>query len=404
MNIPPVPHIANLLVAKNTPFILRDEFFDTCAAGAINGTTATDGAVRTVTDSASKMSVANGHLTNVLGVVNGDPRISYPIQSKVRGKTLISAHQTTGVSAWYVAWDADLAGLPNYGLVTNGTSLVVNRNSGVTFTVGTYVANTLIYFASVLRTTGVLNFVKGGGNYPDWTLVYSNPLSTGASLYPSAVNGGTTLSAKTHFIRIPSKLFLFSPITADSFVRANGALGTSDGVGTDTGEVASTLPAWTVPLGTFAISTNDAASTVLSGGVAYAYLPCTCPDVYVEVPLIRTAGSAGILLRYTDANNYIKVIHNGTQVIVTEVVGGTPNVLQTTTSTYASNGILHVALRGNKLRVYYNTGGVGGEVTTALTTGNNFGLYSETTTALFHTFTCWGVGMNGEYSTLNLGL
>lgn len=401
----PILHAVNLPKVKNEAFLLQDRFHAALAAGAVNGTLSTDGSVRTIVDSTSKLSIADGFLKTNLGVGNGDPRITYPSQAKVRGKTLLSAHQTSGLSAWYIGWDINTTGMNSFGLVTNVTTLVINRNDGSTISgSGTYAANKVIYFATVLRPTGTLSFAKGGGLFQDWTLVYVNYVSAGATVYPAAVNGSTTLVSKTRFIRIPSRLFLFDPKLSDSFTRANGALGNSDNVGTESGETATLgATAWSVPVGTVTISSNRAASSALSGGKAYAALQCDCPDAYVETKLTRTAGSAGILLRYVDDNNYIQVVHNGTNVVVTEVISGTPSTLLTTAATYAADALITAQCRGTSIRVIYNLTTIGTASVTNIT-GSKFGIYSETTTAIFNTFSAWATGTNGEYSSLNLGI
>lgn len=388
---------------SSSSYLLRDEFTDDRSVGALNGTPATDGATRTVIDTNSKLYTANGYLRTLSGGVgNGDPAIRWPGIARNRGVTVITCLQTTGASAAYAGWDVNTTGTLSFGALINTTSYAISRNSGVVLTVGTYVPNTPLYVATISRTTSTLILVKSpapASNILNWTLLYVNPVTSGATLYPCVHNGGTTAVIQVPFVRVPNDLILFAPIASDSFDRANGALGTSNGAGTE--ETALTTPAWVDKVGTSAIATNMATFSALSGGIGITTLETNNRDVYAEVGVTRTAGSAGLCLRYTDANNYLAIYHNGTNVQAVDVVAGTPTTILNTVVTYSAAALLTAALTNNKLRVFYSAAAVGAEVTTSVTSGTLHGIYATDTGATLNNFAAWARGTFGEYNTLN---
>ena len=117
----------------------------------------------------------------------------------------------------------------------------------------------------------------------------------------------------------------------------------------------------------------------------------------VELVATRTAGTSGQCLRYTDSSNYIKAVHNGTNLQVIEVVAGTPNTLINAAATYGAAFRNIISLNGNKVRAYYNDAFIGAEATTAITTGNSHGLFTDDTGATFDNFVVWAKGNGGEY-------
>lgn len=397
-------NLPNQTVAQRTPlygvkFSLRDEFNDARSAGSINGTLASDGInARTVIDTNSKLSISGGLLNYATGEAgNGDPGIHYPTMARVRGLTLFAKQTDTSVGSGNIGWDTDTTGTPTIGFNASNTVINVLRNAGVVLAAGTHTPGVPHYFACTLRSTGSLHFVYGGV-YTSWTLLYVNPLLTTTPLYPALTNSGTTHVGSVDFIRVPTSPILFYPIASDSFDRANGALGTSNGAGTE--ETAKTTPVWSDKSGTSAIATNVAKFSALGSGIGISVLETNATDVLCEVVATRTAGNTGMCLRYTDASNYITCHHNGTNLQVVEVVAGTPTTLLNTAATYGAASIMTIQLRGNKIRTYYGASAVGSEVTTAVTTGTKHGIYATDTNATFNNFSAWAT-TSSDYSKLS---
>jgi len=172
---------------------------------------------------------------------------------------------------------------------------------------GSYIATTYTV-AIVQRLYGALFFIKGGA-YTNWTLLYLAEYNNITPLYPAISNLSATFSAD--FVRVPENLIIPQPIASDSFNRANGVLGTTDGAGTTDGtgtaraaETGGAGLAWTVQSGVWAISGNKAVAT--TAGIATLPSLAT-PDVIMDCKLTTPAAGttkAGIMLRYTDADNW----------------------------------------------------------------------------------------------------
>jgi hypothetical protein len=387
-------------ITSNT-YTLADEYTDTVAAGSVHGTTATPtGQTRTATDAdGNKLSIGSG-VVNLLAMktANTDPRLHYPSVARLAGRTLFyKVTLTTGV--YRIGLGGNNTGSPSqhsFVFTTGGNLQAMAGTVGPL--VATVSAGVEYQIAITMRTAGCFYFIKGGA-FTDWLLMWVDAAETSTPLYPGMGYGNVSGVAAVDSMRIPTGVISIAPIASDAFTRADGALGTTGGGGA--AEAGGTGLTWTSRLGTWGVATNKAASSALDGGtsVSIATVPCGTANVVAEVIANRSAGTAGLCLRYTDANNYIKVVHNGTNLQVIEVVAGTPNTLVNAAATYDPTYRTVVLLNGTKLRAIYRRDMIGTEVTTAVTTGNNHGIFTDDTGATFDNFVIWARGVEGQHAT-----
>lgn len=181
------------------------------------------------------------------------------------------------------------------------------------------------------------------------------------------------------------------PVLSDSFNRSDGAIGSTDGAGHLEGQ--------TTPQGdgvaysnasTWTISSNVATNTPSVAADYLCYAAGGDAEVFHSVKVTRSAGEAGIVLNAADTNNYIRVVHDGTNVITTEVVSGTPNVLSTVAKAYSAGARLEARRIGNTVRVFYNKIFIV-EVTPNAALQNNtaHGLYSDSSGNTFDNLESW---------------
>lgn len=231
-------------------YALNDQFTTDRAAGAVNTTSAEPtGGARTVVDTTSKMSISSGALTVSGKNTVGDPRITYPIQTRIAGKTLVQTYTPTNTAGDVeIGFSTTTTGEMNNALRFYGdTSINSMANTTSSLAVGTF-SGTQYQIASIMRSAGMYQFIKGG-TYTNWTLlgIYAGGSS---DLYPAiaAISQSPVFTADN--IRIPTTTWLPTPLAYDTFTRADGAISSSETTGPDS-QTTSAL-AWTGG----AISTN----------------------------------------------------------------------------------------------------------------------------------------------------
>lgn len=390
----------------SSAFQIADEFTTDRAAGAINGTNAEPtGGARTVVDANSRMTIASGRLTLGGGAAAAGDGILYGAIAIARslGKTLIftiptgsawgngngkfGLLRTASLSAQYAA-AFSFAGANNWASFNNliGADFL-NSLSGVP-----------LQFAIMLRAAGAKFFYKLSGGV--WRLAFVAKTDTTATVYLGYKLSANTYTQTIDQLRVVTNLLTVNPLVSDSFNRSNGALGTANGAGSEETAPTST---WTDQIGTWAVASNAAACSATSGGVGVATLPHGTINVMVEVEVTRSAGVAGVVLRYLDSSNYIIAYHDGTNVKLDKVVAGvTTNVISAVT-TYSAGARLMVSSDATKFRVWYNNSLVGSEGTISdadLQIGTAHGLYTTDTGNTFDNFAGWARGNGSEYETV----
>ncbi len=206
--------------------VLEDQFTTDRAAGAVNGTQAEPtGGVRTVVDT-NTVSIGSGSLNLAYGAAT----LNYPSQARVAGKLLIgNVYQPSGGGGMQFGWNGDL--LYNYAGI-NYNSYPLNIET---------ISTSPYQIASVMRTTGTYWFIKGGA-FTNWSLLWINSTGSGA-LVPRIGTAGNVNSLTADNIRIPTNLWLPTPLAYDTFTRGDGAIGNSETTGPDSQTTPSL--AWT---------------------------------------------------------------------------------------------------------------------------------------------------------------
>jgi len=387
-------------------WLLRDEFSDTRAAGAVNGTPCTPGpGTRTVVDTGSDLSIGSDVLNFSGGVVGwGDPALVYADIPIVRtaGRMMLCSVTPATINGfiWFGFNNDTTPAEPWSGAntiyVTSAARIWTYDGNSVHYSV-TYAATTYI-FAVVLRTAGAYFFVKGGA-FTNWTLFdiwgvnVTTPVYAAIDFYDNVSTSG--------FIRVPDALWLPAPAAYDTFTRGDGALGSSDIWGPDNQIV--TARAWSNRVGTTQIATNKASASALVGGVAIATMDTGTVNAITDATLTRAGNEVGVVLRYVDADNYIRAIHDGTNCkLVKRVAAAETDVISAVVALGA--GAIRVIPDGTTFMLYLNNARVGAVSTindAALQTGTEQGLFS---TNVGNTQDLWSIfarGSNGEYAALN---
>lgn len=390
-----------LLMGRGITYSLLDLFTTDRAAGSVNGTAAEPtGQTRTVTDTNSKLSLAGGKASVATGGVgSSNPRLSYPLETRVAGKTLL-ATVNVSVNALRIGWTTDIAGVIDF----NFTPIVLNAlyvtDNGAGILVGSNVAGDTDYqVAVVLRSTGCFYFYKGGTD-TTWKLVWVSVQGTG-NLYPAFTSTYTTDVYTVDNFRIPNALYIPNPIAYDTFTRANGALGSTEATGAD-GQLLTPI-AWSSAIGTWAISSNKATASALSGGLAIATISVSTKGNIVEAALTRSAGIVGVVGRYTDSDNYIYAYHDGTNAGIKQRLAGVEtDLIAATAATYSASAILRLVMDGNSCLLFYNNARVGatGTINAGLS-GTIDGLYTTDTGNTHDLVTVWARGTSNEYAGLD---
>ena len=243
-------------------YLLYDRFITDRAAGAINGTSAEPtGGVRTVVDAGNLLSIASGKLTTTGSGGTGDPVLYYPSTTRNAGKLLLGELSLTTGNQIY-GFSSSQTGNPsnNGAMYFRNTGSAINAlESAAAISTGFSLSPaTNYYFSFVLRSAGYYMFVKGG-SATNWSLLWYSTFGNTATLYPGACPQQTSI---TDNLRIPTDLWLPSPIAHDTFTRANGSLGSTESTGPDAQAI--TPLAWSGS--TWAISSNSAVNTPVTLG------------------------------------------------------------------------------------------------------------------------------------------
>jgi hypothetical protein len=201
-------------------------------------------------------------------------------------------------------------------------------------------------------------------------------------------------------LRVPVRIFQPKPLASDAFTRANGALGSTDGNGHAEANGGSGL-VWTARAGTVQVVTNAARATALSGGLAIATIADVQADVIADVKLTRGTSTAGLILRYADADNYLYVVHNGTNLQFYQRVAGVETPLVNAAATYSAGATIRCILQGTSGAVYYNGAQVGTTQTVPASSSPNHGLYFKDTDSVLDDLAIWPRGTNNEFGSLD---
>ncbi|MFA4834849.1 MAG: hypothetical protein WC749_02090 [Dehalococcoidia bacterium] len=163
---------------------------------------------------------------------------------------------------------------------------------------------------------------------------------------------------------------------------------------------------WTARLGTWANAAGVASCTALDGVAAIGIATATLntADVLYSCVLGYSAGSGGVIVRYTDAANYVYAINDGTNVKLFEVTTASayPGTQRgTAVKAPAAGARLIVDVSGAASRVYYNEALIFTYASVADITGKTIGLITNNTGNTFDNAVAYAKGTGGEYSILD---
>lgn len=359
-----------------------DEFSDAHDAGAVDGTLATDGVhTRNAIDLSSKISIVDGKLVIAGGTGSENQTGTWytPAITRESGFALRIDTVFPDVTS------ALLIGLHNTAsasLSTDSNGLYCSTNlraskSGVSAAVWpvlmTPVAGTAYTFWIVLRSAGKFIFGNIGGVYK---LLWFDAWDSTSALYlgVASTNGKSTTD---RFRRQVGRYYRVNALVSDSFNRADGAPGNTDGAGHLEANSGSGV-AWTNRVGAAAIASNKLVITPDTIGIAT--VDAGYADVVLRCDTARSAGNFGLVVRYADADNYVYAYCDGTNVTLRKrALGVDSQVLAPVAVTYAADAKFMITADATKFRVYYNEILVQSEQTisnASLQTGTGVGVYT----------------------------
>jgi hypothetical protein len=362
-------------------YILRDDFTTGRAAGEVDGTPAEPGSgTRYCQEASATPMITDGWLA--LGAnetADGTPGIwltsdgTNGVVTLGQGRLVVAKIKGDGNPIWCGAgWDVDKGShVSNMGLfIEASVPLWQTGNPAVFQAVNN---DEEIYIAiTVSGSAGsCLHFIKSTTTFPEWTLLWSSNASAYTDLWPvvNKENANYINTSYVKFLRCPETLWFPMATVVDLFTTTFG-ISTGDSLGGGAGIT------WTTRVGTWGITSSRAYASAVTGSTAIATVPAQTANQYISAKFFRSTGSIGLIARYTDANNYIKVVHDGTNFVATEVIDGTPNTLFTTETAYSAGAFMVVWVNGANLRVYYDSKLVN-TATTSLLTGTETGLFSS---------------------------
>lgn len=388
-------------------YLFRDEFVTSRVAGAVDGTAAEPGPTqsRTVVDSNSLISIAGGQLIKATGAGGGahDPIVQYQAGVTRESGKLLCGKVSGASSLWDTFWGYSNSlntrpSATSFNFQISSTALRLYYNASLVV-VGTYTGTGDYKLAIALRSSGAFYFIKGT-EYSDWTLLGFNTGGTQAVLY--ATYGGQNATYQSDYIRVPKDLWIPSPLLSDGFSSS-----TSDGAGhAETSGIGSggSGKTWDDSIGSWGVASGSRLASSLDGGIAINSCDIGSSDVIYEVAITRTAGVAGIVVKYIDSSNYVYAYHDGTNITLRQVVSGVDSeLIAATSSAYADGRIIRLSVIGTSIRMFYNLSAIGGAVSidSSLSGGTRVGLYTTDTANTFDNAICYAVGTGGEYSVLN---
>lgn len=212
----------------NVSWLIRDEFTDTRAAGAVNGTSATPGpGTRAATDTDSKLTVGSDML-NVAPHSTpawGDPGLWYEAiaSSKNVGVGIFNSLNIAAGDSLAVGWDINTATTASIALwFRSGPELRLDDASIVVATWSTGTA----YKTAIIANDGsnrFYYFIKVGAN---WKLLFEKYRGASDCTYPAITNNNTT--ATIDYIRVAALPTPFNVAYGLATQRLSGARSAGD--------------------------------------------------------------------------------------------------------------------------------------------------------------------------------
>jgi hypothetical protein len=115
-------------------------------------------------------------------------------------------------------------------------------------------------------------------------------------------------------------------------------------------------------------------------------------EVSFLISTLAVNSQAGMAIKYVDSNNCCIVYHDGATAFVIEYVGGTYGLLASQAVAYNAATLFSCKSQDGKLRCYYGSQAVGGELTenAAYNAATEGRVWSTLATNRINTMKCWG--------------
>jgi hypothetical protein len=160
--------------------------------------------------------------------------------------------------------------------------------------------------------------------------------------------------------------------------------------------------AWTAQIGTWGTDGSSAACTALVGGTGVATVFLTTPDILAHVRVAWIGGLAGLVVRYTDANNLAYVYIDGTNISARQVVGGVDSeVVAPAAITYNPITPVIARLQGTTIEIGYGDTIFGTGTLHSSLTSPQCGMFSTNVANELDLFMASARGTGGEYNELD---
>lgn len=292
----------------------------------------------------------------------------------------------------------------------NYTGVQFTSASSITARVGGGASTSFVFFGSIVigrkytlyqvyRTSGQFLLLKDHVT-GEIALRHVDSVDNTGYLY-IGVGMGSNSSFKVYKIYYEQNHFMIGSSVSDTFDRADGILGTTDGLAQADINSGSGFE-WIEQVGSFNISNSAARAATLTNGTAIATVEDIAPDQIILCKTTQSSGRVGIIIRYVDANNYIAAYYDGTNAKLEKVING--NATQVGVSITSNSKIdvmLKVLIKDTEIMMYYGDYGMS---TTGLYTiddlifslATKFGVYSTSTENTIKNFVAYNIYGYGD--------
>lgn len=365
------------------------------------------GGPATINDAQNLFSIAGGRLVKGTGAARA--KITFGSYPRTPGLIFLGSYiKPTGsarsmdYSGWYNASSGTISA---YELAINQSSASRWLGVGWSATVGPVITTALTddveyNFALPLGSVGGQVFVKGGTEYPNWTLLYVVKTGSADPVYPGYQAYNTDVGSYG-FVDVPWVRWLAAPAAYatfdDAFAVTEGYAG-DGGLGAGGGGLT-----WTTQLGTIVSSGGSIHATALGGtgsDRAIATVPVTSAYNLIYATLTKGTTGCGLVTHYTDADNYHYCWHNGTNLITVERLAGVETTKITAAAAYSAGAWANlVATNSSTQRAYYNQTQLVGTASTFNTglLAPNVGVIFFDTDSTIGQFEAYERGNEGQY-------
>ncbi len=379
-----------ILVNPATRYLLEDTFTQSLPAGSVNGTRSDSGHLRTVVDTGANLSIAGGVL--LLSGGGAVKSLGYAWTTATGQILLASLYLTPDLGGPIVGWNQNLTtGIAGALLkFANYSQELQFRTSSLNLSLGTWTSAVVYKAAIARRSVGAQILVRGGTQYPSWTLLWVDAVETSCSVPYTRTDQTSGTVTHIQYMRIPPQLWLPAPLVSEGMSGTNGtalSARTSDGQGhaevTGVGS-GGTGGTWIDALGSWSITSNTAsASTFSASSNAIAIVDCGQTNVLHSAAVTEASANVGIVVRYSASSDYVYAVYTGASAQLIKRVSNTETTVISAGAASAANAVLRVVADSTSFGLYYNNAKIGSTSTVSdatLQSGTYVGLYTGAST------------------------